>query len=197
MGLDREPGSSRPLPDQFRFDAGTPGLNLLATVGFRRTEAPIERLSTPARLREWFAMHDLPAGPVDASTLAAIRELREAGYGVLVALVDGQRPPAAAVRTLGEWAARPVPGPGLQLDGRAVRRVPPRPTSESVLTELARDLVSVAVDDLAQLRQCPGDSCAMLYLDRSRGARRVWCSMGRCGNRAKAARHRSRAAEAR
>jgi predicted RNA-binding Zn ribbon-like protein len=37
------------------------------------------------------------------------------------------------------------------------------------------------------------ERCRMLFLDRSRGRRRRWCSMAECGNRAKVAAHRERA----
>ena len=47
--------------------------------------------------------------------------------------------------------------------------------------------------DLDRLRECP--RCTHLFLDHGRGPGRRWCSMARCGNRAKVesfrARHRS------
>lgn len=43
--------------------------------------------------------------------------------------------------------------------------------------------------DLARVRECAGTSCTWLFLDRSRGRSRRWCSMESCGNRAKASRH--------
>ncbi len=42
-------------------------------------------------------------------------------------------------------------------------------------------------DDLARLRCCT--RCSWLFVDRSRGPARKWCSMATCGNRAKAERH--------
>jgi predicted RNA-binding Zn ribbon-like protein len=198
LGLDREPDSVLPLPEQFRFDAGTPALNLLATLGFRGSPAPVERLRSAARLRDWLRGNDLPAVPISEEDLPAVRALREAAFDVLSAVVDGGRPTASALALLGDWAARPVPGPGLEWrDGRP-RLVPPVATRETVLSGLARELAELAVlaaDDGAGLRRCSADNCTMLYLDRSRGRRRRWCSMARCGNSAKAARHRARIAE--
>jgi predicted RNA-binding Zn ribbon-like protein len=37
--------------------------------------------------------------------------------------------------------------------------------------------------------ECAADDCNWLFLDRSRGGTRRWCSMRSCGNRAKARRH--------
>jgi predicted RNA-binding Zn ribbon-like protein len=41
--------------------------------------------------------------------------------------------------------------------------------------------------DFSRLRQC--DACTWLFIDRSKGGRRRWCSMATCGNRTKASRH--------
>jgi len=41
---------------------------------------------------------------------------------------------------------------------------------------------------------CGADNCALIYLDTSRPGNRRWCSMERCGNRAKVRGHRSRSA---
>jgi predicted RNA-binding Zn ribbon-like protein len=40
--------------------------------------------------------------------------------------------------------------------------------------------------DLRLLRQCKDAKCGWIFLDRSQGRRRKWCSMKDCGNRAKA-----------
>lgn len=40
-----------------------------------------------------------------------------------------------------------------------------------------------------RLRCCSGDGCILWFWDSSKGGRRRWCSMERCGNRAKAQRH--------
>lgn len=52
----------------------------------------------------------------------------------------------------------------------------------------AADLL--ASDELSYVGQCLDDrGCGWLYLDESRNHSRRWCSMDRCGNRAKAQRH--------
>jgi predicted RNA-binding Zn ribbon-like protein len=42
----------------------------------------------------------------------------------------------------------------------------------------------------SRLRRCASSSCGAWFLDTSKGGQRKWCSMARCGNRAKAARRR-------
>jgi predicted RNA-binding Zn ribbon-like protein len=55
--------------------------------------------------------------------------------------------------------------------------------------EIARFLCS---GDLEQVKACEGSTCTLLFVDRTRGGARRWCSMAICGNRAKQAAHRDR-----
>ena len=48
------------------------------------------------------------------------------------------------------------------------------------------DAIELARDDIARVRLCAADACSMIYLDASRNGSRRWCSMERCGARAKA-----------
>jgi len=48
--------------------------------------------------------------------------------------------------------------------------------------------------DLSRLRQCGGDGCGWLFLDRSRNRSRQWCRMEDCGNVSKVRRFRRRRA---
>lgn len=47
----------------------------------------------------------------------------------------------------------------------------------------------LATGDRSRLRRCAADGCGRWFYDVSRNGRRRWCSMARCGNRAKAAAH--------
>ncbi|HEY1616387.1 MAG TPA: CGNR zinc finger domain-containing protein [Streptosporangiaceae bacterium] len=195
---DRENDSTLPLAQQFRFDAGSAALNLLATRGFRRSASPVERLTSARRLEDWLAASELPAVAVDDAGLGAARELREAAYAVVAAgvLAPGHAAGAADVGVLGRWSARPLPGPGLRLlPGGAVARQEPAACLDDVLTALARELAACAADRPPALRTCEAGTCGMLYLDESRGHRRRWCSMARCGNAAKVAAYRARASQ--
>ena len=51
----------------------------------------------------------------------------------------------------------------------------------------------LAQDDPHRLRTCANEGCREVFIDRSPTGRRRWCDMRVCGNRAKVARHRSRA----
>jgi predicted RNA-binding Zn ribbon-like protein len=66
-------------------------------------------------------------------------------------------------------------------------------TPESLLLpigeEIARFLCS---GDFEYVKACEGSTCTLLFVDRTRGRARRWCSMAICGNRAKQAAHRNR-----
>jgi predicted RNA-binding Zn ribbon-like protein len=67
-------------------------------------------------------------------------------------------------------------------------------TPESLLLPLARSLAElVCAEDFANVKACEGQTCTLLFIDRTRGRGRRWCSMAVCGNRAKQAAHRKRA----
>ena len=47
-------------------------------------------------------------------------------------------------------------------------------------------------EDFTQVKTCERSPCTLLFVDRTRGHARRWCSMAICGNRAKQASHRER-----
>lgn len=177
---------------QLRFDAGSPALDLCATVGRRRSGHPLERLTDPERARAWLGGAGLPDVPIQDDDLADLRRLREAGHHVVGSRIPGWEIMASAadVEMVSSWSRRALPGPWLVRDPDGVRAREPEATFETVLVGLAREFVSLAATGDERLRACDGSDCGMLYLDASRGRRRRWCSMGRCGNRAKVSRFR-------
>jgi predicted RNA-binding Zn ribbon-like protein len=70
--------------------------------------------------------------------------------------------------------------------------------TESDLDAVLHRVVLAAADLLASrgdrraLRECPGANCGWLFLDRSRGGRRHWCSEETCGTRSRVERFRAR-----
>jgi predicted RNA-binding Zn ribbon-like protein len=63
----------------------------------------------------------------------------------------------------------------------------------ALLAPIARSAgMLLASVDRGRLRRCAAPRCPVWFVDSSKGGRRRWCSMARCGNRRKAARHRER-----
>lgn len=60
---------------------------------------------------------------------------------------------------------------------------------EALLGLVAEDCIQLFTSDLSQnIKECAQERCGIVFLDRSNGAKRNWCSMKTCGNRAKASR---------
>lgn len=94
------------------------------------------------------------------------------------------------------FAATPDIPPVLAGGGRQAGRTFARP--HQALGTVARDAVRLFGPDAdGRIRECSADDCRLVYLDTSRSGNRRWCSMQRCGNRAKVRAHRARAAGAR
>jgi predicted RNA-binding Zn ribbon-like protein len=66
-------------------------------------------------------------------------------------------------------------------------------SAESLLIPIAQAMAElVCNEDFAQVKSCEGPTCTLVFLDRTHGRARRWCSMAVCGNRAKQAAHRRR-----
>jgi predicted RNA-binding Zn ribbon-like protein len=64
---------------------------------------------------------------------------------------------------------------------------------ESLLVPVGEALAGLVCDeDFSRVKACEGAGCTLLFVDRTRGHGRRWCSMAICGNRAKQAAHRQR-----
>lgn len=68
----------------------------------------------------------------------------------------------------------------------------PKSVLAPIATEVARLLIE---EDLSLIRQCGGEDCTIVFLDRTKAHKRRWCTMAVCGNRAKVAAFRARAGD--
>jgi predicted RNA-binding Zn ribbon-like protein len=175
--------------EQFRFGLGHVTLEFLATLAGRLGE-PADRLRDPGDLSRWLDDAGLARRTqCDERLLADARELREAIYSVLDRARRGTRPGHADLDLINAWARRPGLTPQLG-PGLARTAAGPEP-AEAALAQLARESVEfLTSDDLGRIRNCADAGCSLLFVDRSRPGRRRWCSMERCGNRAKTTRYR-------
>jgi predicted RNA-binding Zn ribbon-like protein len=65
----------------------------------------------------------------------------------------------------------------------------------TILAKVAEDFARfVSASDLSRLRHCAHPACKIFFYDTSKNRTRRWCDMKICGNRAKAAQHRTRQA---
>jgi predicted RNA-binding Zn ribbon-like protein len=165
----------------------------------------LDLVHTPADLLAWLTAQpecavgaDLPTSlaiPVARSLLDDARRLRSDVAALVEAHARGQPYPSLArhgidrVLHVTRWSWRLVPTPsGLDLREHAAVAMPISLLGPIALSA-ARLLTSV---EPGRLRRCASDSCGTWFVDTSKGGRRRWCSMARCGNRAKAAIHRAK-----
>lgn len=61
--------------------------------------------------------------------------------------------------------------------------------TRQVAIEALVNAVELLGDRSDRIRSCEHDDCTLWFVDTSKAGRRRWCTMDRCGNRAKAQRH--------
>lgn len=180
-------------------------LDFVNTVGNHKGDSPNEHLDDYADLVVWSRhagilssratytlLHESKKRPDDARQVyeQAI-VLREALYRIFAARSTRTAPKGSDLGILNTWL------------GFALRhtRVIPRgayfawgwETLETALDRMLWPIVRSAADLLTsdrveRVRECEGDRCGWLFIDASKNHSRRWCSMGDCGNRAKAQR---------
>ena len=76
------------------------------------------------------------------------------------------------------------------LDG-ATAPIIPWLRRQSLRSLISISALSVLSDprELDRVKRCPGHDCGWVFLDETKNARRRWCLMEVCGNRAKSMRH--------
>jgi predicted RNA-binding Zn ribbon-like protein len=176
------------------FDTGSVALDFAYAGGFaaRFREGP-QTLQTPSELSAWLAER-FPEVDADATErdLADGRALQRAIATISVAVsVDGV-PAAEDVDVVNLFAATadipPVLAGGSRQAGRS------RARAGQAFSAMAREAIDVfGVENAERVRECAADDCHLVFFDESRSNNRRWCSMQRCGNRAKVRAHRSRA----
>jgi len=126
-----------------------------------------------------------PVRPEDLASAATLRDVLNRAMSVAG---EGGRQAPRDVETLNSYAADEPPIVALSAHGTLLR-VATDPV-RCALSAIARDGIAVIARRARDLRRCEG--CDEHFLDDSRGRRRRWCSMERCGNRAKVAGYRAR-----
>ncbi len=64
---------------------------------------------------------------------------------------------------------------------------------ESLLLPIGEEIAKfICTEEFKHVKACEGPTCTLLFVDRTRGRARRWCSMAICGNRAKQIAHRDR-----
>ena len=184
-----------------RLDGGHPALELVNTI-YGQVGGPVEHdvLGAPDDLvtfarRLGFAG---AATPPSGEALGAALRLRAALDRALRALLAGEARPGDELREIAVAAQAALGAAHLTgAEGPALAWTWPEADPFTPVHRLAHAAAELLTDAeaLSVLSCC--DACCWLFLDRSRGAGRRWCSMADCGTEAKKRRYVQRRRERR
>jgi predicted RNA-binding Zn ribbon-like protein len=140
-------------------------------------------IETCEGLEHWYVRAGLTDDPpvVAPSDLAAVRDLRAA---IRTALIEGDAP--GLVRVAEDWLEG---APGcLCVDSATLepRFTPAESSPRCLMVAAVLDALALARESRGRVRMCAAPGCGAIYVDTSRNGSRRWCSMERCGSRAKA-----------
>jgi predicted RNA-binding Zn ribbon-like protein len=182
------PTDPSPLP-------GEPlALDLLDTQ-FMVEGAAVDLLASPSTAAAWFRHAVDPAvdpAVADSASPAAVRHLvaaRAAIRAVATTVAEGAVPTDGDREGLDAVLAHGRARRMLGDDGRPAAVVEADDPAWHPAVLAAYDLLDLLDDRADRIRQCEHGRCVLWFLDTSRNGTRRWCSMARCGNRAKAERH--------
>ena len=153
-------------------------------------QSPVETVDElGAWLRERF---DRLGDDTSERDLVDALALRAAVNRLARAQVEAAEAQADDVDTVNLFAATPDIPPALDGGHRQAGRSSWR--TGQALSTIARDAVQLlAANTEGRIRECGADDCDLVFYDESRTNNRRWCSMQRCGNRAKVRAFREKA----
>ncbi len=186
------------MPDndfsEFPLHHGRLSLSFAGTVS-NRASVPLERLASPAALEAWFRATAIVTGPVTVSprAFATALGLREAIARTAAAIVAGAKPARDDIALINGAARKSSARVALDPDDLTVVDAVRDPVAAALGT-IARDAIELFgnAGERARLRSCGLASCGSIFLTPAGRRERRWCSMARCGNRAKVSAHRKR-----
>ncbi len=171
------------------FDSGSVALDFANTGALPDNQ---EQFHAPEDLGIWLrARIDRIDPQLTERELSDALGLRAAIAALAVCALKHEAGSEADVDILNLFAAMPDVPP--VLDGGSRQAGASRLRAQQGLSSVAREAIRIFGGDAAdRIRQCSADDCGLVYLDTSRSGNRRWCSMQRCGNRAKVRAHRAR-----
>src|SRR5258708_5319761 len=122
-------------------------------------------------------------------------QLRETLAILFGAVVSGGTPPRKALALLTRWTQSAWRHRQMVLERGALtwRWRPGIDAADRVLFEIALEAGALLLSPHRPRRPaCAGEGCGWLFVDRSKGGKRRWCSMAACGNRLKVQQYRAR-----
>jgi predicted RNA-binding Zn ribbon-like protein len=153
-----------------------------------------DELASGAALGRWLRTQGLGAGGLRPSQVDLGRavELREALRAILLAHSEGSPTPSGAWETLDLAARRGRLRLQFGADGQG-RLEPEAGGVDGALSRILAIVHSSMADGTwERLKACRQPTCQWIFYDHTKNHSGSWCTMGLCGNRAKARAYRTR-----
>jgi predicted RNA-binding Zn ribbon-like protein len=173
------------------FDSGSVAIDFAYT-GAMGDDPDAETLRAASDLTGWLTSRfpEVVDGATDRDLIDA-RALRGSIARAAAARSRGEDILSDDIDVINLFAATPDIAPSLVGGTRQAGRS--RAKASQALSVLAREAVEVfTANPTDRIRECAADDCGFVFYDESRSNNRRWCSMQRCGNRAKVRAHRAR-----
>ena len=159
-----------------------------------------DTLQSGGDVKAWLRRLDVPVARgtlpfSDDVLLQAARELRESALAAVEDRKSAKKPSLAA---LNRFLSNAPSHETLRMEAvntLSVARVYGKESAEAFLAPVAEAIADLLANaDFNLIRHCEGKACVLWFYDRTKGHRRRWCTSTGCGNRAKVAAFRARAA---
>jgi predicted RNA-binding Zn ribbon-like protein len=182
-------------------------LGIVNTVLWRRSDAPVERLTSYDDLVRYVARAGWLPGADRLMTAGAAHprkaravlgqaiDLRETLFRIFSDVAAQEPPPKAEMRALNRALAEAMSHVELVSSGAGgfeTRWGRGEPLDVPLWQVAASAGALLASDDLERLKQCPGEQCGWVFIDVSSNQSRRWCDTKLCGNRARVRAHYER-----
>lgn len=189
-----------PSTRDFQFIGGSLALDFINTVG-NRLGVSRDYFASQAELERWSRLAGLLGKREQLHLSAAqwgdVLRTREELYGLFKPAADGKPLKNLAIERLNAKLAQVAPHRQLVAQKTSVQWA--WKTSPGDPVQLLAPILFGAAELLTngsfrKVRECGGETCGWLFLDRSQAGKRKWCSMTDCGNRDKVRRYYRRRA---
>ena len=173
----------------WRFDPGSLSLAFAYTGDFGYGVPAWEQLHSCTDLDAWLAERfGALLHPCEETDFTGAHELRMAISASARRAAAGDVLDPTDVDTINAWAACLPISPHLNGGTRPAGATRPA----QALATIARDATTTFAHAPGRIRECAAVDCHLIFLDSSRPQSRRWCSMNRCGGRAKSQSHYAR-----
>ena len=157
-------------------------------------EKHVDLLSCVDDLRQWASEVNLNIGihiddTLENNNLAAVHAFRQSLRDLIVAHINKEVLPEESLLSVNRYLLHNPSQKKLEMieNELSLQALNDELSIQQLLGKIALDAATLLTStNGANLKRCSNNKCVLMFVDVSRSKKRRWCSMDRCGNRAKA-----------